>query len=57
MQNLIQAAKTIIHQRDFVAENGYYDTTEPNPITESDQQFDDWAADILSTALSADGIA
>lgn len=52
-ETLREAAEAIIHQRDFNAEHGHYDASQPNPNAEPDQCFDDWAADILSQALKA----
>lgn len=48
--DLIEAARAIVHQRDYFAETGIYDATTFCPDT--DQQFDDWAADILEAVLS-----
>lgn len=56
MKTLIEAAQAIIHQRDFYADNGRYDHTEPNHEAEPDQCFDDWAADILQQALRTEGV-
>lgn len=49
--NLVDAARAIIRARDHMAEHGNYDPTDFAPGT--DQSFDDWAADILETALGA----
>ena len=48
---LVNAANAIIRARDFWAENGKYNPRDFAPG--ADQEFDDWAADILQTALAA----
>lgn len=57
-KTLIEAAKAIIHQRDYYAEHVEYDKTTYFPDVDGDtmtqQCFDDWAADILETALATD---
>ena len=53
--NLVAAARAIIRARDFYAEHGTFDESDFHP--DADQQFDDWAADLLETALAADGHA
>lgn len=55
MKTLIEAARAIIHQRDHYADHQEYDTTQPRP--DADQEFDDWAADILEQALDTEGVA
>lgn len=45
---LMDAAKAIIHARDFCADHGHYDPDAPHPGP--DQSFDDWAADLLEDA-------
>lgn len=52
MNDLVDAAKAIVYQRDYFAANGRYDASRPNPAAEPEQEFDDWAADILATALA-----
>lgn len=52
MSELEKAARAIIHQRDYCAEMGSYDLTTFRPGY--DQEFDDWAADILEQALRMD---
>lgn len=52
MKELPEAARAIIRARDFYAEHGAYNLHDFHP--EPDQSFDDWAADILETALAAD---
>lgn len=47
--NLESAARAIIRARDHFSEHGRYDQGGFGP--DADQQFDDWAADILETAL------
>lgn len=47
---LVEAARAIIHQRDHFATYGAWDLSVPHP---EDQEFDDWAADALETALGA----
>lgn len=54
MKILIEAARAVIHQRDFYADNLRYDETTFRPDT--DQCFDDWAADILQQALRTEGV-
>lgn len=48
---LVEAARAIIRARDFFAEHTAYDPADFHP--EADQGFDDWASDILETALAA----
>jgi hypothetical protein len=50
---LVIAARAIVHQRDHKAAHGAYDRTTFCP--DLDQEFDDWAADILETALATIG--
>jgi hypothetical protein len=50
MQALIDAARAIVHQRDYFADFGEYDIAELRPAP--DQSFDDWAADMLESVLS-----
>lgn len=49
LRDLIEASEAIVQQRDFFADHGFYDIASYRP--DEDQQFDDWAADILEAAL------
>jgi hypothetical protein len=52
-RNLVEAASAIVRARDYFADHGEYDANDFHP--DEDQLFDDWAADILETALAAEG--
>lgn len=52
LANLVEAARAIVRARDYFAVQCRYDETDFHP--EADQCFDDWAADILETALNAE---
>ena len=54
MSELVIAAQAIIYQRDFMAEKGVYDNATFRP--DSEQAFDDWAADILEQALHTEKV-
>lgn len=51
-ETLIDAANAIIRARNFCAAHGHYDEKDFSPS--EDQTFDDWASDILQTALATD---
>lgn len=48
LANFEDAAKRIIYVRDYNAEHGTY----PEGYLGEDQEFDDWAADIMETCLN-----
>jgi hypothetical protein len=49
--SLKEAANAIIRARDHFAKHGVYDPSDYHPA--DDYSFDDWAADLLETALAA----